>query len=113
MKPATLDRSRIAKVVRAFLDECQPPEDIREKLDFGFRHHDQSVELLEIRPQWRQPGKSSHAFAKATFVKARGVWKIYWMRGNLKWQPYKPSTARSLNAFLKLVKEDEFGCFFG
>ena len=51
--------------------------------------------------------------AKATFVKTAGIWKVYWMRGNLKWHPYDPATAPSLEAFLKLVHEDKHNCFFG
>lgn len=49
------------------------------------------------------PGKTEHAFAKATYVKTRGVWKVYWMRGNLEWHPYEPARVRSFEAFLQLV----------
>lgn len=111
---STLDRVEVSKTVRTFLDGIRPADPtVREKLDFGFRFHRQSLELIEIRRRFNGPGKTEHAFAKATFVKTRGTWKVYWMRGNLKWHPYEPSTARSLNLFLKLVKEDKHGCFFG
>ncbi|MFI5348002.1 MAG: DUF3024 domain-containing protein [Elusimicrobiota bacterium] len=103
------------RVVRGFLDKLRPNEPtIREKLDFGFRFHKQSVELIEIRPRWNgKPGKTEHAFAKATFVRSPGAWKVYWMRGNLKWHPYEPATAPSLEAFLDLVHADKQHCFFG
>lgn len=69
---------------------------------------------MEIRPKMGgKPGKTELAFAKATYVKTKGIWKVYWMRGNLKWHPYEPSAAHSLEAFLKLVDEDKNGCFFG
>jgi hypothetical protein len=112
---STVDRIEISKTVRAFLDTIRPAEaEIRKKLDFGFRYHRQSVELIEIRPKWGgKPGKTEHLFAKATFVKTLSIWKIYWMRGNLKWHPYEPPFVRSLVAFLKLVKEDKHHCFFG
>src|SRR5579863_3787152 len=87
----TLDRSKVSKGVRAFLDKRRPPEAMRAKLDFGFRFHNQRIELIEIRPRFNGPGKTEHSFAKATFIKARGHWKIYWMRGNLKWHPYEPA----------------------
>ena len=111
---STLDRVEVSKAVRAFLDTKRPADPaIRAKLDFGFRFHRQTVELIEIRPRFNGPGKTEHAFAKTTYVKSRGVWKVYWMRGNLKWHPYEPSTVGSLDAFLKLVEEDRHGCFFG
>ena len=109
----TLDRSQVSKTVRAFLETRRPGVSLREKLDFGFRFYKQSIELLEIRPKFNKPGKTEHAFAKATFVKSLGIWKIYWMRGNLKWHPYEPAQVRSLDAFLKLVNEDKLHCFFG
>jgi hypothetical protein len=110
---STLDRVKISKTVRAFLEKRRPPLAVRPKLDFGFRFSDQSVELIEIRPRMSKPGKTEHAFAKATFVKSRGVWKVFWMRGNLKWHPYKPPHAKSLEDFLKMVDEDRQHCFFG
>jgi hypothetical protein len=110
-----LDRTRISKTVRAFLETKRPAVELRTKLDFGFRFHDQSVELIEIRPKWNgKPGKTEHAFAKAKFVKTMGIWKVYWMRGNLKWNPYEPApSVGSLEAFLTLVGEDTHHCFFG
>lgn len=114
MSESTLDRARIAKTVRAFLETRRPAQEMRAKLDFGFRYHRQSVELIEIRPKWGgKPGKTEHAFAKATFVKALKIWKVYWMRGNLKWHAYEPATVRSLEAFLKLVNDDKHHAFFG
>lgn len=109
-----LDRVKISKIVRGFLEKRRPPIAARSKLDFGFRFFDQSVELIEIRPRLsKQPGKTEHAFAKATFVKSLGVWKVFWMRGNLKWHPYDPPQAESLDEFLKLVDDDKHHCFFG
>lgn len=110
-----LDRFRISKTVRVFLEELRPSDPaIRAKLDYGFVYHRQSVELIELRPRMlKRPGRIESAFAKATFVKARGLWKVYWKRGNGAWFPYEPPTARSLNAFLKLVKADERHVFFG
>lgn len=100
--------------MRAFLDSRRPEPALRSKLDYGFRYYKQSVELVEIRPRMgRKPGKSELAFAKATYVKTKVIWKVYWMRATLKWHPYHPPTVRSLEAFLKLVNEDKNGCFFG
>jgi hypothetical protein len=114
MNVSTLDRTTISKTVRAFLKNRRPELALRSKLDYGFRYFEQSVELVEIRPRMGgKPGKAEHAFAKATYVKPKRIWKIYWMRANLRWHPYEPPTVRSLEAFLKLVNEDKNGCFFG
>ena len=114
MNVSALDRTTISKTVRAFLESRRPPEALRCKVDLGFRYFRQSVELIEIRPKFNgKPGKTEHAFAKATYVKTKRIWNVYWMRGNLKWYPYQPPTVRSLEAFLKLVNEDKNGCFFG
>lgn len=113
MPSSVLDRIRVSKTVRVFLEQRRPPAHVREKLDYGFLFYRHTVELLEIRPKWRKPGKNKFAFAKAVFVKARGAWKVYWRRASLKWHSYEPPTARSLSAFLKLVNEDKHGCFFG
>ena len=44
----------------------------------------QSVELLEIRPMWRNPDKKiEEAVAKTTYVKSRKVWNVYWQRADL------------------------------
>jgi|SRR5579883_2751364 len=111
---STLDRQQIAKAVRGFLDEIRPQDEkTRAKLDFIFRFHGQSVALLEIRPSLYRSGNTEHAFAKATYVKSSGVWKVYWKRGTGKWHPYEPSAVGSLEKFLSLVKKDERHCFFG
>ena len=109
-----LHRVKVSKTVRAFLDKRRPKEPaIRAKLDYGFRFHKQSVELIEIRPSLYRKGKTAHAFAKGTFVRSLGAWKVYWMRGNLKWHPYEPPTTPSLETFLELVHADKQHCFFG
>ena len=112
---STLDRAEVSKTVRAFLEKRRPQDPkIRAKLDYGFRFHKQSVELIDIRPRMGdKPGKTEHAFAKATFVRSLRTWKVYWMRGNLKWHPYEPPTVPSLQTFLELVHADEHHCFFG
>ena len=52
--------------------------------------------------------------AKATYVKADAVWRVFWQRRDLKWHRYHPAPeVDSLEAFLQLVNEDEHGCFWG
>ena len=73
-----LELKRIDKALSVFLAKRRPPAHIRQQLDLGYRLSGQSVELFEIRPQWDDPTKiHEHPFAKATYVKAQNVWKVY------------------------------------
>jgi hypothetical protein len=61
------------------------------------------------------PGeKQEHPVAKTTFVRTRGVWRVFWMRRDLKWHGYEPMPeVEYIEAFFRLVSEDEYACFFG
>jgi len=52
--------------------------------------------------------------AKATYVQATEIWKVFWMRQDLKWHRYGPAPeVASLEEFAQLVHEDKHACFFG
>ena len=58
--------------------------------------------------------KTAIAFAKATYVKSKKIWKIYWQRADLKWHGYEPNPeVKQIEDFLSVVDQDEYGCFFG
>ena len=73
------------------------------------------MELQEIRPRWDDPTRQIiSSYAKATFIKTRGVWQVYWQRADLKWHRYEPTaTVATLDDFLALVRRDEYSCFYG
>ena len=110
-----IERKRIELAMAKFMGRRRPPPHIRQKLDLGYRISGHSVELFEIRPQWQNPTqKMEHSFAKATFVRTQSLWRVFWMRRDLKWHGYEPTSAvRSLEAFLAVVDRDEYCCFFG
>lgn len=110
-----IQRKRVENAVAAFIQKRRPPPHVRPKLDYGFRMTGQSVELFEVRPQLDRPEvKRESSFAKATFVRTKGVWRVYWMRSDLKWHSYDPSPEVSAIAdFLAVVQKDEYACFFG
>jgi hypothetical protein len=105
----------IIEVMENFLAKRRPPEHIRPELDIGYKIEGQSVYVLEIRPQWNNKSViREYAIAKATYVKSKAHWKVFWMRANLKWYPYDPKpTVKKLSDFVKQVDEDEYGCFWG
>jgi hypothetical protein len=101
--------------MKGFLARRRPPDEIRDEVDLSYRVRGQSVEIFEIRPRWRDPGvKMEIPVAKATYVRTREIWKIYWQRSDLKWHGYEPLPAvGSLRVFLTEVDKDPYGCFWG
>ena len=84
-----LDIVSIIEIMENYVERIRPPEHIREKVDISYRIDKQSIILFEIRPLYRHPTKKIECeYAKATYVKKSGKWKVYWMPGNLKWELY-------------------------
>lgn len=110
-----LERKRIEKAMDAFLARRRPPPHIRPDLDIGYRIDGQSVEILEIRPQWDDRSIiHQYPVAKATWVRTRRKWKVFWKRADLKWHGYEPAPeVPSIERFLAVVDEDAYCCFFG
>jgi Protein of unknown function (DUF3024) len=113
---AEIELERVRRALDAFMQQRRPPPHIRPKLDLGFRISGQSVEIFELRPRWRGPPDEKHesAVAKATYVRARGVWRVFWQRRDLKWHRYEPRPeVKAVEEFAALVSEDAHSCFFG
>lgn len=110
-----IEIKRIEKTVDAYVQKRRPPPHIRPELDIGYRVKGQSVEVYEIRPVWRNESESmEHPVAKATFIKTRRVWKVFWMRADLKWHSYQPApTVGTVEQFFALIEADTYACFWG
>ena len=115
MALSQIEVKRCKKSLASFLEKRRPPPHMRGQLDIGYRIEGQSVELFEVRPHWQDNSKKSEApFAKATYVRTQNVWKVYWMRQDLKWHGYEPfPETKIFEAFLAAVDRDEYCCFFG
>lgn len=114
----TLDSLQTMGIIEAlenFVERNRPPEHIRTKLDIGYKIEDQNAFFFEIRPQWNNPEIiREHPIAKATFVKTKNHWKVFWMRADLKWHNYEPMpTVKTIREFGEIVEEDTHHCFFG
>ena len=110
-----IERAQAERAMGFLLEKRRPPTHIRPELDIQCRITNRSVEVVEVRPRWRRPGEvAEHPCAKATYVRNRGVWRVFWMRADLKWHRYDPAPeVRRLEQFAKLVAEDKHACFFG
>ena len=115
MALSEFEQKRCERIVGAFVQARRPPAHIRPELDIGFRITGQSVEIFEIRPRWKEPSEIlEHSVAKATYVKTEEAWRVFWQRADLKWHRYEPAPlVESLEAFVKLVDEDQHACFWG
>lgn len=110
-----LTQHRIEKVVGVFVEKHRPQPNIRKELDLAFRINGQSVEIFELRPRWRHPDEIMECpIAKATYVKSQDIWKIFWMRQDLKWHSYPLLPyVHFLEEFLEEVALDPSACFWG
>ena len=105
---------RCEKELEKFLVKHRPPAHIRNKFDIGYSIKNQSVEIVEIRPHWKNESqKMESPVAKTTYVKRKGIWKVYWFKSDMKWHSYKPvPEVDSIEEFLEVVGEDKHCCFF-
>ena len=110
-----IERKRVENEAAAFVEKVRPPAHVRPKLDIGYRVENQNVLIFEIRPGFRDPGSKHEGYvAKATYVRKDNVWKVYWMRQDLKWHSYPPKpVVTSLEAFFEEVSADPNACFWG
>ncbi|RJE71558.1 DUF3024 domain-containing protein [Reichenbachiella sp. MSK19-1] len=113
-----LDALQSAETINAleiFLDKRRPPEHIRHQIDLNYKIDNQSIIILEIRPHWQNEEETIESpIAKTTWVKSQNVWKIYWMRADLKWHGYEPNPeVETIEDFLKVIDQDAHGCFWG
>lgn len=115
MALSKLQIREVEAALKVFMSKRRPSASIRHELDLGYRIEGQNVFLFEIRPKWNFPQeKLEMPFAKATFVRTKNHWKIFWMRADRKWHSYPPvPTVKKLDRFLELVDEDSHGCFWG
>lgn len=109
------EQKRYEKIIGSYIEARRPEPSIRKELDLSYRVSNQSIEIFEVRPDWQEPSEIIEIpVAKTTYVKKTGIWKIFWMRADLKWHGYEPNmSVKTLDDFIKVIDKDEFGCFWG
>ena len=106
---------KIERTIGRFIEKRRPPAHIRDKVDLNFRIENQSIIIYESRAHWQNNSKRVEVpVAKATYVKTKKVWKIFWRKSDMKWHGYEPTNeVKELDEFANVVDEDKYGCFFG
>jgi hypothetical protein len=109
------ERAINQKALTWFMEQRRPPEHIRPQIDIGYSVRGQTVDIFEVRPDWKDKTVIGHTpVARVKFVRTEEQWLLYWMRGNLKWYSYEPDHSHStLHSALKVVSADALCCFFG
>lgn len=110
-----IEVAKCKKVLSPYIERIRPPLDKRDKFDISFRIENQSVIVFELRLKSYDDDKLYNMDnAKATYVRSKNHWKIFWMRADLKWHSYPPvPTVKSIEEFVKIIEEDENRCFWG
>ena len=114
----TLDISKSLEIIETmenYMSVLRPEPELRQKIDYSYEIIDQSIILNENNPDYDNPEVwLIYGYAKATYIKKKDVWKIFWKRADDKWHAYTPNpTVKELKDFLKIVDEDKYHCFKG
>ena len=96
---------------------CQnrSPAHLRDQLRMTYKIINQSVEVYEARPRWKNPEEwTNMGVAKFLHIRTFKKWKLYWMREDLKWNLYRalPESA-TIERLVEEVDKDPYGAFFG
>lgn len=83
------------------------------RLMYEIEHH--TVTIYEERPRWNDPSSMiKYGKARFRFSRNTGLWTIFWMRANLKWNVFPPiHPTHSLQELVDEVDKDSYHAFFG
>ena len=109
-----IELKRVQVVVELFCRRRSPAH-ARHQVRTEYRIKGQDVVIVEVRVVWDDPSRwMEHGVAKLKFNRRSGEWKLYWLRGSLKWEAYEPlSASRDLTVLVGEIDRDPHGCFFG
>lgn len=101
--------------IQNWVEKRRPSVEMRDLIDLVYTFEKNTLILYHSRkPMYESMGRIKAPIAKLRYIKSTNTWKIYWMRGNLKWHIYEPSRPQSsIEEALKIIEEDRHGCFFG
>ena len=91
------------------------PSHLRDQLRAVYVVEEHDVIVYVERPDGSNPREwTSCGVAKFKYNREQNVWKLYWMRQNLKWHPYRPlPESTRIDRLVIEVDKDPYGTFFG
>ena len=109
------ETERYKQITEVFIEEIRPSENIRSELDIIYEIENQSIIIYEVRPAWDNPKEIMKIeVVKLTYVKTSDSWRLFWQRRDMKWHSYDPDPeVDTLEEGLRVVKNDDLGCFWG
>ncbi|MFW8565875.1 DUF3024 domain-containing protein [Orrella sp. 11846] len=108
-----IERKRIQIALDAWVEQKRPPPQVRHQVDIGYTIEKQSIIIHEDRVNMHNKWFVLPV-AKLTFIKVHRVWRIFWMRGDLKWHSYQATPeVDTLEQALDCISQDTYGCFWG
>ncbi len=95
--------------------ERKPPAHLRDQVRTIYKVTGHDLAVYEERPRWNNPQEwTSTPIAKFKYIRKDNVWKLYWMRADMKWHLYGAvERAKSLESLVREVDTDPHGAFFG
>lgn len=113
MALSELELAGVHRTMAAYIARRRPRPEIRNELDIGYSIENQSIIVHEDRRLY-DGSWMIEPVAKTTWVKTQRIWKVFWMRADLRWHSYEPlATARTLDKVLEEIDADPYGCFWG
>ena len=109
-----LEKKQVDSIMQKFWHKHRPPEHARHQVQLSYEIKNQSVEVFLIRVFGQDKSQTvREPIIKATYVKKLGIWKIYWLRDNMRWYLYEPfPEAVDLETVLQIVVDDYYGCYW-
>ena len=109
-----LELELIDKVVGGLCHEMNRPE-FKDELSIMYRVDKQDVIIFEKRPAYQRPKEYIETpAAKLKYFRTKKEWRLFWMRGDLKWHAYNPiKNSVQLKDLVAEIKSDPYGCFWG
>jgi hypothetical protein len=109
-----IELKHIEKTVGKMCDRRSPAH-LRDQLRMTFEVKGHDVTVHEERPRWNDPQQWSRLpVAKFKYIRKNNVWRLYWMRRDMKWHSYDMQCAtKNLEELVKEVDSDPHGAFFG
>ena len=109
-----LEQELIDNVVGGLCREMNRPE-FKDELSIVYQVANQDVIISEKRPAHQRPKEYIETpAAKLKYIRSKKEWRLFWMRGDLKWHAYNPQkNSVKLKDLVAEIRTDPYGCFWG